>query len=274
MAYISFELDGQPRVGWINGDQIAPLAGVTDINVGADALQDAVPEALIPRDSVTLLPASPSPRRVLCVGLNYFGHIEETKREVPKYPVIFAKYASSLIAGEAVIELPEESTQVDWEGELAVVIGKEGRRIPEEDAGDYILGYAVANDITMRDFQYKTHQWLQGKAWDRSTPLGPVIVTPAEVDISTARITTTLNGQTVQDSDLSKLMFPISRLIAELSVFTTLQPGDVILTGTPSGVGYRRDPQVFLAPGDTVTVEVEGVGRITNSVAVESLVHS
>lgn len=271
MAYVSFTLAGQPRVGVVEDGRVTPLLGVENVNAGARALDSATRGGTsYSLQELDLLPASSNPRRVLCVGLNYFGHIQETKREVPSYPVIFPKFATSLLPADADIALPSESSQVDWEGELAVIIGTDGRRISEEDAGSHILGYAVANDITMRDYQYKTHQWLQGKAWDRSTPLGPVIVTSSEVDISAARITTRLNDTIVQDSDLSKLMFPISRLIAEISVFTTLQAGDVILTGTPEGVGYRRDPQRFLQPDDVVAVEIEGVGEITNRVVSEA----
>jgi acylpyruvate hydrolase len=155
---------------------------------------------------------------------------------------------------------------VDFEGEMAVVIGRGGRRIAEADARGHVLGYTVANDITMRDFQYKTHQWMQGKAWDASTPLGPYLVTPGEVDIDTAGIRTVLNGEKMQESDLSQLIFTVPRLIATISTFTALRPGDVILTGTPGGVGYRRDPKVLLSQGDRVSVEIDGIGAVQNAV--------
>jgi acylpyruvate hydrolase len=147
-----------------------------------------------------------------------------------------------------------------------VVIGRAGRRIADADALDHVLGYTVANDITMRDFQYKTHQWMQGKAWDASTPLGPYLVTPGEIDIDTAGIRTVLNGEKMQESDLSQLIFTVPRLIATISTFTALRPGDVILTGTPGGVGYRRDPKVLLSDGDRVSVEIDGIGAIQNAV--------
>lgn len=136
---------------------------------------------------------------------------------------------------------------------------------------DHVLSYCVSNDVTMRDFQTKSHQWLQGKIWDNTTPIGPYVVTPAEADITKAGISTTLNGEVVQKSDLSHLIFSIPTLIATISEFTTLEPGDTILTGTPSGVGYRRDPQLFLKDGDTITVTVEGVGSITNRVRAEGV---
>jgi acylpyruvate hydrolase len=157
---------------------------------------------------------------------------------------------------------------VDFEGEMAVVIGRAGRRIAEADALDHVLGYTVANDITMRDFQYKTHQWMQGKAWDASTPLGPYLVTPGEIDIDAAGIRTVLNGEKMQESDLSQLIFTVPRLIATISTFTALRPGDVILTGTPGGVGYRREPKVSLSVGDWITVEIDGIGTTQNEVTV------
>jgi acylpyruvate hydrolase len=200
--------------------------------------------------------------------LNYKDHADDVSPA--SFPVLFPKYASTLIGPADDIILPPESAQVDFEGELAVIIGKAGRRIIEQDANDHILGYCISNDVSMRDYQNKSHQWLQGKVWDNTTPLGPYIVTPKETDISRAGITTTLNGEVVQESDLSHLIFPIPTLIAIISEFTTLEPGDVILTGTPSGVGYRRDPQVFLRDGDIITVAVEGIGSITNRVMAET----
>jgi len=218
---------------------------------------------------VTLLPVVPHPTKILCVGLNYRDHVTETNRDLPTYPVMFPKYASTLLGAYDDIALPPESTQVDYEGELAIVIGRTGRRIAEPDALDHVLGYSAANDITMRDFQYKTHQWVQGKAWDASTPVGPYLVTPEEVDITTAGIRTIVNGQKMQESDLSQLIFSISNLVSTISTFTTLQPGDIILSGTPGGVGYRRDPQVFLHTGDTVHVQIDGIGTVSNTLVAE-----
>lgn len=270
MRYASIELNGAPAVAEVRGDTFVPLEGLVEIGASTSPEQlagaprredDAVDLA-----QVVLRPVVPNPAKIFCIGLNYLTHIEETGRDLPTYPVLFPKYASSLIAAVDDIVLPPESQQVDFEGELAVVIGVGGRRIPEESALDYVLGYAVANDVTMRDYQYKTHQWLQGKAWDDSTPVGPYLVTPDEVDITSASITTILNGEVMQDSDLSKLIFPVARLIAIISEFTALQPGDIILTGTPGGVGFRRDPQIFLKDGDTVTVEIAGVGSLTSHV--------
>lgn len=275
MAYATYEHNGTRHVGEVDGDRLIPLAGLTQIDrtTPTEVLAAAtrLTEEAVAVDRIKLLPVSPAAGKIVCVGLNYRSHIEETKRELPTYPVMFPKYASNLIGPDDSILLPPEASQADYEGELAVVIGKAGRRIREEDALGHVLGYAVCNDVTMRDYQYKTHQWMQGKAWDNTTPIGPYIVTPDEADLSHAAISTTLNGEVVQKSDLSYLIFSISRLIATVSEFTTLEPGDIILTGTPSGVGYRRDPQLFLHDGDTVTVEIEGVGAITNRVVVEQV---
>ena len=273
MAYASYEHNGIRGVGEVAGDTLIPLTGITEIGIHTpiDVLARAPRrngDAVAIRE-VTLLPVVPHPTKILCVGLNYRDHVTETNRDLPTYPVMFPKYASSLIGAYDDIALPPESTQVDYEGELAIVIGRTGRRIAEPDALDHVLGYSAANDITMRDFQYKTHQWVQGKAWDASTPVGPYLVTPEEVDITTAGIRTIVNGQKMQESDLSQLIFSISNLVSTISTFTTLQPGDIILSGTPGGVGYRRDPQVFLHPGDTVHVEIDGIGTVSNTLVAE-----
>lgn len=275
MAYATYEFNGARGVGEVDGDHLVPLEGITEIGVSTpiDVLAAAPRRRAdsVAINDVTLLPVVPNPTKILCVGLNYRDHVTETKRDLPTYPVMFAKYASSLIGAYDDIAVPPESEQVDYEGELAVVIGRSGRRISEQNALDHVLGYSAANDITMRDFQYKTHQWIQGKAWDASTPVGPTVVTPGEVDITAAGIRTIVNGEKVQESDLSYLIFSIASLISTISTFTTLEPGDIILTGTPGGVGYRRDPQLFLHPGDSVSVEIDGIGTVRNSVVAQQL---
>jgi acylpyruvate hydrolase len=270
MRFVSAFIDGSPVAAELVGDTVVPLSGLAELGAASsiDVLRAAPRESgrAIPLSEALLRPLVPAPRRILCVGLNYRAHIEETRRADSDYPVLFPKFASSLLPPDGTIVLPAESDQVDYEGELAVVIGRTGRRISESDAADHILGYAAANDVTARDFQYKTHQWVQGKAWDDSTPLGPAVVTADELDLDSAGITTTLNGTGLQSSDLGKLIFSIPTLVAVISTFTTLDPGDIILTGTPGGVGFRRDPQVFLHDGDRVEVAIEGVGRISNRV--------
>jgi acylpyruvate hydrolase len=205
---------------------------------------------------------------VICVGLNYAAHIEETKREQSDYPVLFTKFATTLTGPYDPIPLPPESDAIDYEGELVVVIGDRGRRIARERALEFIAGYTVANDVSMRDYQYKTHQWLQGKAWDASTPVGPDLVTLDEAP-DPLTLKTFVNGEQVQDASTELLIFDVATLVSTISEFAMLEPGDLILTGTPGGVGYRREPQLLLSDGDVVVVEVDGVGRIENTCVAE-----
>lgn len=272
MPFVTAVIGGVSRVARLESDgRYTPLSGPSELgpDTDVDILASLEPVgASVEAAEVTQRPLVPRAGKILCVGLNYHDHISETKRDLPTYPVLFPKYASNLIASDGPIAKPKETAQLDYEAELAVVIGRTGRRISETDALSHVLGYAVANDVTVRDFQYKTHQWLQGKAWDNTTPLGP-LWQPDEVDVSDARITLTLNGETLQDASTADLIFSVPFLIATVSQFTELNPGDIILTGTPGGVGFRRDPQVFLAPGDEVVVEIAGLGAITNHVVEE-----
>jgi acylpyruvate hydrolase len=277
MAYATYEYQGRRHVGRVEhdaaGNRLVPLDGLTELgrHTPSDVLATAVelPGEAVAVSDVYLCPVVPHPDKIICIGLNYRAHIEETGRDLPTYPVMFTKFASSLIGARDDILIPAESEQVDYEAELAVVIGRAGRRIPRDQAAAHVLGYTVANDITMRDYQYKTHQWLQGKAWESSTPLGPYLVTPDEADVSAAGIRTVMGGEKLQESDTSRLIFDISTLIETVSEFTTVLPGDVILTGTPGGVGFRRDPKLFLQDGDVITVEVDGIGSLTNRVRRE-----
>ena len=272
MRYAStYDQSGAPVAAELQGDLLVPLAGLAELGeqTPAEVLAGAERRTAdaFPAASARLRPVVPAPGKVICVGLNYKAHIEETGRTDSDYPVLFPKFASSLTGPYAELDLPAESAQVDYEGELTVVIGKPGRRISEAGAGAHVLGYTVANDISMRDYQYKTHQWMQGKAWDACTPVGPYLVTADEVDVTEQSISTTVNGEKVQDSSISLLIFSIPRLIAVISEFTELRTGDLILTGTPSGVGARRTPPLFLKSGDVVTVEVTGVGALRNTIA-------
>ena len=259
----------------VREDHVVPLEGIEELGpltpstVLADPPLDE--DAALPLSEVVLRPVVPRPGKVVCVGLNYLAHVGETGRDVPEYPVLFTKFASSLTGPYDDLALPPESAQVDFEGELAVVIGRAGRRIPREAALDHVAGYTVANDVTMRDYQYKTHQWLQGKAWERSTPLGPLLVTPDEVgDPAGLQLWLEIDGERLQEASTAQLMFDVPTLIAHLSEFVALEPGDVLLTGTPGGVGFRRDPQRFLQPGETVRVGVDGVGVLENRVVAEA----
>jgi acylpyruvate hydrolase len=275
MRFASCAHAGRAFAAAIVDDTAVPLAGISELGSQTPSSVLADPPLdharAVPLAEVTLRPVVPRPAKIVCIGLNYLDHVGETGREIPEYPVLFAKFAQTLAGPRDAIVLPPESSQVDYEGELAVVIGRPGRRIPAQDAPAHVAGYTIANDVTMRDFQYTTHQWLQGKAWEASTPLGPWLVTPDEAgDVSALNISLTLNGDVMQQASLAQLMFDVPTLISRISELVTLLPGDVILTGTPGGVGFRRDPQVFLAPGDRVVVEVSGLGRLDNFVVAEA----
>jgi acylpyruvate hydrolase len=274
MRFASVLHDGQPYAVAIDDQTAVPLIGVAELGAQspADLLRDPPLDrgAAFPLNEATIRPVIPRPEKVICVGLNYKAHIEETQREDSDYPVLFTKFANSLTGPYDTIACPPESEAIDYEGELAVIIGAAARRVSPDRALDYVAGYTVANDVTMRDYQYKTHQWLQGKAWDSSTPIGPYLHTPDEIDVTAVGLRTLLNGEKLQDSDTSLMIFDIPTLISTISEFTTLLPGDIILTGTPGGVGFRRDPQVFLKPGDEVAIEIDGLGAVRSQVVAES----
>jgi len=254
----------------VDGDVLRPLAGIAELGreTPSEVLADPpLSDERIALADVSLRPVVPRPGKVLCVGLNYAAHVDEGIYDVPDYPVLFTKFAETLIGAGQPIVLPPESEAVDFEAELAFVMGRHVRRSSDLDA---VAGYTLANDVSMRDYQYRTHQWLVGKAWASSTPLGPFLVTPDEVgDPHALDISLELNGQRMQASNTSRFIFDIPTLIATISEVVPLAPGDVVLTGTPEGVGYRRDPQVLLKDGDRVVVEIERVGRLENPVAAE-----
>lgn len=275
MRFASCRHEGRDFAAAIVDDVAIPLAGITELGPETVGALPAVAPSrdaagAIPLAELTLRPLIPRAGKVICVGLNYLAHVGETGREIPEYPVLFTKFAEALIGPTDHIMLPPESAQVDYEGELAVIVGTAGRRIAPAGALDHVAGYAIANDVTMRDFQYKTHQWLQGKAWEASTPLGPYLVTPDEVgDPGALDLRLSIGDRVLQEASTARMMFDVPTLIAHISTFVTLRPGDVILTGTPGGVGFRREPQVFLRPGDTVRVEISGLGAIENAVVAE-----
>ncbi len=219
-------------------------------------------------NAVRLLPPVPVPPKILCVGLNYDDHLEESGLKKPAYPEIFARFATSLIAHQEPIRRPRESIALDYEAELAVVIGKPGRRIPHEQALDHVAGYSLFNDATVRDFQLRTPQWTMGKNFDSTGSFGPWLVTPDAVPPGARglRIQGRLNGRVMQDSRTDLLIFSVPALIEMISVAMSLERGDVIITGTPGGVGAARKPPVFLQPGDIFEVEIEGLGVLTNPV--------
>ncbi len=214
-------------------------------------------------------PAVPSPRRVLCLGVNYRDHAIEGGREVPTWPEVFVRSEGSALGPYADLVKPALSSQFDFEGELGLVIGAGGRYIAAEKALDAIAGYVVLNDATAREWQRAATQWTAGKNFEGSMPIGPEIVTADEADVSDAQLTTTLNGNVMQSARTSQMIVDVPRAIEFISSFTRLRPGDVIATGTPGGVGFARQPPVWLQPGDVIEVTVDGVGTIRNRVVAE-----
>ena len=241
---------------------------------GADLLRvggDLEQSPAIDLDAVRLLPPVPAPPKILCVGLNYDDHLEESGLKKPVHPEIFARFATSLIAHRAPIRRPPESTALDYEAELAIVIGKPGRRIPRDRALDHVAGYCLFNDATIRDFQLRTPQWTMGKNFDGTGAFGPWLVTPDALPPGARglRIQGRLNGQAMQESSTDKLIFDVPALIETISVAMSLERGDVIITGTPGGVGAARKPPVYMRPGDVFEVEIEGIGVLRNVVQDE-----
>lgn len=215
-------------------------------------------------------PVVPNPRKILCVGLNYETHRIETGRSVTGSPTIFTRFADTQCGHLEDLLVPRVSRELDYEGELAVIIGKPGRYIDPDQAMSHVAGYSCYNDASVRDFQRHTSQFTPGKNFPATAGFGPWLVTPDEIDdVHDLSIRTVLNGEVMQDSSTALMIFDIPALIGYLSTFTELRPGDVIATGTPGGVGFKRDPQVFLQPGDEIVVEIESVGRLVNPVVLE-----
>lgn len=255
----------------VDGDRFVEL-GVSDVG---ELLADlSWPDVVVgtdgpshPLDGASLAPVVPNPGKIVCVGLNYRSHILEMGREIPQYPTLFAKYPEALIGPTDPIELAPESEAVDWEAELAVVVGRAVRRAGPDEAAAAIAGFAVLNDVTMRDWQYRTPQWLQGKTFERTTPFGPVLVTPDELPGGprpAVDITCTVDGEIVQKASTQDLVFDPVTLVEYISTILTLRPGDVIATGTTGGVGHARKPPRYLRDGSRVVTEIAGIGRLDN----------
>ena len=221
----------------------------------------------------SLVPRFPlaHPGNVYCLGLNYAEHAKEGGHEVPTYPALFLRTRESLIAAGEPIVRPTQSERLDYEAELMIVIGKGGRRISEDKALEHVFGYTIFNDVSVRDYQRKTSQWTPGKNFDRTGPVGPLVVTADELPKGAAglRISTRLNGQTLQNDNTHNMIFPVAVAIAAISEFATLKPGDLIATGTPQGVGHARKPPLWMRPGDTVEIDIEQVGILTNKIVDE-----
>jgi 2-keto-4-pentenoate hydratase/2-oxohepta-3-ene-1,7-dioic acid hydratase in catechol pathway len=280
LKYVSFlRPTGVASFGRVDGDNLVDLgaggiAGPQDFKSALampHSLDKLALGASYALGDVVLLPVIPNPAKIICVGHNYESHVQETGRAKADYPSIFTRFANTLIGHGQPIVRPRVSTQLDFEGELAVVIGRAGRAIRAEDALGHVAGYACFNDASIRDWQWHTGQFTPGKNFPATGAFGPWLVTPDEVnDLASTRVTTRLNGQVVQDQPIGDMIFPIPRIIAYVSTFTTLMPGDVIATGTPGGVGARRTPPLWMKSGDKIEVEIGAVGRLTNRVIDES----
>jgi 2-keto-4-pentenoate hydratase/2-oxohepta-3-ene-1,7-dioic acid hydratase in catechol pathway len=281
MKIASFIHDGRSSYGVVNDDTVsdagavlghryADLRSLLNSGEGLAELASLRDAPVLNVQQVQWLPVIPNPDKVLCVGLNYLKHIVETGREVPKYPTLFTRFASSQVGHDQPLILPKASTAFDFEGELAIVIGKAGRHISKANALEHIAGYSLFNDGSIRDWQKHTLQFTAGKNFVGSGSFGPWLVTTDEItDINSLALETRLNGDVVQREGLDDLLFKIPDLIEYISTFTELLPGDVIATGTPGGVGAFRTPPLWMKPGDVVEVEVEGIGTLKNTVNAE-----
>jgi 2-keto-4-pentenoate hydratase/2-oxohepta-3-ene-1,7-dioic acid hydratase in catechol pathway len=277
MKLISFEMfsDPTPRTGVLLQDDILDLTplgvadAVTAVAAGTQALRVAIdmgPNSLIARSAVRLL-APIRPPRIFCVGLNYRDHAVESKMELPKVPTIFLKLPSAVIGPDEPVNIPSLTQQPDYEVEFAIVIGKQGRNIAKENWLDHVFGYTILNDVSARDIQLATSQWILGKSFDTFCPIGPAIVTKDEVpDPHNLDIQLSIGGEVLQHSNTRELIFKGPELIAWISSIVQLEPGDIISTGTPAGVGLGRNPQRWLQPGETMIAEVEKLGQLVNPV--------
>lgn len=235
--------------------------------INSETNSETLNEAILSRDEVQLLAPVSRPGKLICIGLNYRDHAAESKMPIPERPIVFSKFTTSIIGHEQTVILPAGSEKSDYEAELAVIIGRRAKGVKPEDALDYVLGYTNLNDVSERGYQFADGQWQRGKSCDTFAPIGPYIATKDEISNPHAlSIKLRLNGETLQDSNTDQLIFDIPALIAFLSETITLEPGDVIATGTPPGVGFARNPPIFLKDGDHIEIEVEGLGVLSNSV--------
>jgi 5-carboxymethyl-2-hydroxymuconate isomerase len=286
MKFISFRKDGQASFGAVTdagvidlGARHGALRDLRDV-IRADRLDELIAEANSTEadyalNEVELLPTIPNPEKIICIGVNYANRNQEYKdgSEAPKYPSVFMRSRESLVGHEQDMLDPPESDQLDYEGEIVIVIGKEGRRIAEKDAHEYIAGLTIMNEGSLRDWlRHAKFNVTQGKNFANSGSLGPWMVTTDELDpMSELQIITTVNGEERQNDTTANIIFPFRYLLSYLSTFYHLKPGDIIATGTPNGAGARFDPPKYLKDGDVVTVEVPGIGTLYNKVAAESV---
>ncbi|WP_454861335.1 fumarylacetoacetate hydrolase family protein [Peribacillus frigoritolerans] len=285
MKIATFSVQTEQHIGLVKDDQIISLTALgpeefpacmkkfiergSELRSRAEQLieQRVNNDAIFKLSEVKILPPIAKPDKIICVGLNYFDHCKETGMEPPESPVIFSKYANAIAGHNVAIEIPINSTEVDFEAELAFVIGKEAKHVSEEEAIEYVFGYTIMNDISARDLQFQDGQWSRGKSADTFAPFGPVIVTKDEVgDPHNLAISLELNGEIMQDSNTSNLIFTVPKIISFLSQSMTLMPGDLIATGTPPGVGMGRNPKIWLKNGDRMNVSIEKIGTLSNHI--------
>jgi acylpyruvate hydrolase len=299
MKLMTYQANQQTKLGALHGNQVIDLAQAFQVatnnlttlfpadmlsllregDPGLQKAQAAFDYAaahsgpwLAALNEAKLLPPVPRPGKIICLGRNYAAHAEEGGAKPLEYPILFYKPASALLGAGGTIIIPPVTTKADYEAELAVVIGRPCKQVAPEQALDYVAGYTAANDVSARDLQNRTHQWDAGKMPDTFAPMGPVLITRDEIpDPGNLSIRTILNGEVMQDSNTSFMIFDVPFIISYISQIATLEPGDIILTGTPEGVGFARTPPVYLKEGDTVSVEIEGVGTLTNTVAEQQV---
>lgn len=283
MKFLSFTSNGRKglAVASANGEFRGLMEGEVDYPgdldavLAADALQQAANAlstgGVVDLAAIAPLPPVSRPAKIFCLGLNYRDHAAEAGLELPEYPTVFSRYATSLIGHNAPIIRPKISGQLDYEGELAFVIGRGGRHIPKSEALQHVAGYSIFNDASLRDYQLKTTQWLVGKTFDDTGAFGPYLVTPDEVPVGASglKLETRLNGKVMQSSNTDQFIFDVATIVSLMSEAITLEPGDVFITGTPSGVGHFHTPPLYMKPGDICEVEIEGIGVLSNSIADE-----
>ena len=262
-----------PLLSWFDLDDewLAKVRHIHDALARNVARTETLPRgSVLRRDDVVIGPPVPRPGKLICVGLNYRDHAAESGMDVPTSPITFSKYVTSVTGPGQPVRLPAVSAQVDYEAELAFVVGRRAKHVPVERAFDYVLGYMNLNDVSARDLQFADKQWQRGKSCDTFAPMGPFIVTRDAIgDPHALRIRCRVNGQTLQDSNTNQLVFGVDKLLSFISETVTLEPGDIVATGTPPGVGFARKPPIFLKPGDTVEIEVDGLGVLSNPVVAE-----
>ncbi len=278
MKFASFDLEGRSSWGAVQDGAVFDLRHISPSLKQAIAssklpttVADLNPAARIPVDGLRWLPVIPDPDKILCIGLNYEKHRTETGRSGVEHPTVFVRFPNSQVGHEEFVVRPRVSEKLDWEGELAVIIGRPGRHIREEDALAHIAGYSCYNDVSVRDWQGHTHQFTPGKNFIGTGAFGPWMVTPEEVGpLDGLRLQTMLNGETMQDARLGEMIFSVARQIAYCSTFTRLEPGDVIATGTPGGVGAKRQPAIWMKAGDRIDVVIDSIGSLSNIVVDEA----